>query len=240
MSFLEIANQPFVYVACGCAILVVVIILLNFLRLSIRRAKEIGYTNGDLVKVVKTTLIVSIGPALSILIPMLALIKVLGRPFSWLRLSVIGSASMEMVLANWALSSNGYSALGTDLPGVAFGAVALVVEFGVIDGMLINIFLNKRVSQSFDKLRSTNVRFANVLTATLFGSFIGALAVPSMMESVVSFASAVTGFVFFLVLMLLIRKFNLKKLNEYSFAIALVGGMLMAILWNTLMGGIKI
>lgn len=238
MSFLEVANQPFVYVACGSAILVVVVILLNFLRLSIRRAKEIGYSSRDLVKVVKTTLIVSIGPALSILIPMLALIKVLGRPFSWLRLSVIGSASMEMILANWALSSNGYSALGTELPGVAFGAVALVVGFSVIDGMLINIFLNKKVSQSLDKMRSTNMKFTNMLTGTLFGSFIGALAVPSMMESVVSFASAVTGFIFFLVVMLLIRKFNMKKLNEYSFAIALVGGMLMTILWNSWMGGI--
>lgn len=237
MSFLEVANHPFVYVACGIAILIVIIILLNFLRLSIKRAKEIGYSNSDLLKVVKTTLIVSIGPALSILIPMLALIKVLGRPFSWLRLSVIGSASMEMILANWALSSNGYGALGTDLPGVAFGAVALVVGCSVIDGMLINIFLNKRVSQSLDKMRNTNMEFTNMLTETLFGSFIGALAVPSMMESAVSFASAITGFVFFLIIIFLIRKLNLKKMNEYSFAIALIGGMLMAILWNSLLGG---
>lgn len=236
MSFLEIANHPVIYVVCGTSILVVCLILLNFLRIGIGRAKEIGYTNKDIRKIIKTTIVVSVGPTLSILIPMLALMKVLGRPFSWLRLSVIGSASMEMLVANWALTSNGYTALGTDLPAIAFGAVVLVVGCSVVDGMFLNIFFNKKISSQLDKMRSSNQEFTSMLTAILFGSFIGSLAVPSMVESAVACVSTVSGLVLFLGVLAVIRKKNWKKLNEYAFAIALVGGMLLAILWNGLLG----
>lgn len=236
MSFLELANDNFMYVICGGALLVILVILICFMRMAWKRALAIGYTNKKLFGIVKTTLAVSLGPALSILIPLLVLIRVLGAPWSWLRLSVVGSAPMEMSVANLALGFGGFGELGGELPASAFGLVAIVVSISIPSGILLNIFFNKRVSNSYEKMRQADPSFASLLTSVLFGSFIAAPTAGSVATSVVSLLVLITAFVLFAILMVLVKKFNLKLVGQYSFAIGLIASMGMAILWNALLG----
>ena len=237
MSFYEIANSTPVYIFCGIAILVVVGVLILFMAMSWKRGLELGMGKDKLVSVVKSTLMVSVGPLLSILVPLFALIKVMGAPWSWLRLSVIGSAVMELSIANMALQGGGYEGLGAaDLPGEAYGLMALVVGFGIIAGMLLNIIFNKGVSTGLTSLRSKNPAKTGLLVSALFASFLANLSSSYLVAGIVQILVFATALLTSAGLGFYIKKSGKNKLSEYSFAICLIFSMSMAILWSHLFG----
>lgn len=237
MTFQEIANSKPVYVICGIAVFLVCLMLLAFLRLAWKRGLELGLTKEVMMSTVKTTLGVAIGPMLSILVPLFALIRVLGAPWSWLRLSVVGSAAMELGVANLAMSSAGYADVGTPgLPGEAFGLVALVVGFGITSGMVLNIFLNKKVSSGFTSIRSSNPAKAALLISALFASFLANLSANYLVTSAVHLAVFLTALALTVAMNLVIQKTKSKALSSYSFAIGLILSMAMAIVWAKVLG----
>ena len=79
MSFNEIANSPQLFVICGAALLVVVAILVIYMAMAWKRGLEMGMGKDTLLTAVKSTLAVSVGPLLSILVPLFALIRVAWR-----------------------------------------------------------------------------------------------------------------------------------------------------------------
>ena len=79
MSFNEIANSPQLFVICGAALLVVVAILVIYMAMGWKRGLELGMGKDTLLTAVKSTLAVSVGPLLSILVPLFALIRVAWR-----------------------------------------------------------------------------------------------------------------------------------------------------------------
>ena len=237
MSFQEIANSKPVYVICGIAVLFVVLMLLAFFRFAWKRGLELGLTKEVMMSTVKTTLSVSIGPLLSVLVPLFAVIRVLGAPWSWLRLSVIGSAQMELGVANLGLSSAGYADVGTPgLPGEAFGLMVLVVGFGITAGMVLNIFLNKKASSGFTSIRSKNPAKAALLISALFAAFLANLSANYLVSSPVHLAVFLTGLVLTIAMDAIIKKTKSKALSGYSFAICLILSMAMAIVWANVLG----
>ena len=237
MTFMEIAGSRPVYVICGVAVLLVTLILLAFLVFAWKRGLELGLSKETMTSTVKTTLSVSIGPLFSVLVPLFAMIKVLGAPWSWLRLSVIGSAAMELGVANLGLSSAGYADVGTpDLPGEAFGLVVLVVGFGITAGIVLNIFLNKKVSTGFTSIRSKNPARAALLISALFAAFLANLSANYLVTSAVHLAVFLTALALTVLMNVLIQKTKNKKLGEYSFAIGLIISMAMAIVWAKVLG----
>lgn len=237
MSFLEIANSTPVYIFCGVAILLVVAILITFMAMAWKRGLQLGMDKSALTAVVKSTLTVSIGPLLSILVPLFALIRVLGAPWSWLRLSVIGSAAMELSIADMALQGGGYGSLGAaDMPGEAFGLMALVVGFGITSGMLLNILFNKGVSSGLQTMRSKNPARAALLVSALFASFLANLGSTYLIAGVIQLLTFATALLSSAGLSYYIKKSGKNGLAGYSFAICLIISMALAILWSNLFG----
>lgn len=237
MDFLQIANSPFMYVACGAAVLLVSIILIYYYRLAWKKGLELGFTKHEMYATVKTTLLVSLGPALSILIPMLAVMKVLGSPWSWLRLSVIGSAAMELLLANMGLTNTGYSELGTSqLPGETFGIVVMCVGVGTLTGIIINIFFNKKYSTGVQVMRQRDAKKTEIFSNALFGGVTASLGAMNLVASKINAAEYFSSIAVMVLITLLIKKTGAKKLKEYAFALAIVVCMAIAIFWANLLG----
>ena len=236
MSFLEIANSTPVFIVCGIALLVVVGVLIVFMAMAWKRGLELGMSKDTLVSVVKSTLMVSVGPLLSILVPLFALIRVLGAPWSWLRLSVIGSAVMELSIATMAIQGGGYGDLGSALPGEAFGLMALVVGFGITAGMVLNIIFNKGVSSGLTSLRSKNPAKTGLLVSALFASFLANLSSTYLVAGTIQILVFATALLASAGLNFYVKKSGKTALAGYSFAICLVFSMAMAILWSNLLG----
>lgn len=132
-SYSFIANSSIMAILCGAAILFVMVQSVMFYRLAKKRALELGFTSGDIKKVVKSSAIFSIIPSLPIIISYVILLPSLGKFFPWLRLSVIGSASYETMAANMAVTAYGFDGLGTsNFSPEVYGAIAWVVTLGML------------------------------------------------------------------------------------------------------------
>ena len=73
-----------------------------------KRALEMGITNEEINNIIKSSLIFSIVPSLSIVIGLVALAASLGTIWAWWRLSVIGSLSYETQIASTRASALSY------------------------------------------------------------------------------------------------------------------------------------
>ena len=107
MSHLEAANSSVMAVLCGITILIVLLQPILFLAAAVKRGKELNMTKEEMKNAAVSSAVFSIIPSLPIIISYLILVPSLGRYFPWLRLSVVGSASYETMVANMFLGLYG-------------------------------------------------------------------------------------------------------------------------------------
>ena len=164
MSFLEIANGNIMYLL---AILVIVFVLVQsviFLVRALREARRIGMEQGRIKKVITSSAIFSVVPSLPIIISLFALMPLLGIPLPWIRLSVVGSASYELVAAESAAKGFGYSNLSEAAAGggQAFAGIAWVMTLGIIWGLLFSTFYQKKLQSQIGTLREKDLSLIHI------------------------------------------------------------------------------
>lgn len=99
MSYTEIANSPWLWLACGACVVWVLFQSIMFIKKSLDTGKKIGITKEQVSTTVKTAAVATIGPSLGIVVGMVALLVAMGGPISWYRLSYIGSVAYEVSAA---------------------------------------------------------------------------------------------------------------------------------------------
>ena len=114
MSFKEIANSSLLWTITGIGIAIVVVMILFYLRLCYKKALEMGVEKETVMAVIKSSVTFSIVPSIAVVAGLVTLAVVIGLPYGWFRLSVIGSVSYELMSANMALN-----ALKLDLAALA-------------------------------------------------------------------------------------------------------------------------
>lgn len=229
-----VANSPVMFIFCALAILVVLVQAVIFFRTAWKRALEMGFTKGELMKVVKSSAIFSIVPSLPIIISYMILLPALGKFFPWLRLSVIGSATYETLEANMAVTSFGFDSLGSaDFSPDVFGSLLWVVTLGVflssLSALLLRRFDTKMQSvtadtNSFGKA-VPNIMFLGMM-ATLSASYlVDVTNIPSVVTIVVS-AGTMIG----------LNSLGKKHpaLKEFAFSLSMIAGMASACLVTAL------
>ena len=100
MTFNEIMNSPLLYALVGAGIVYILIFCVITLRKAYRHGLEIGLTKDKLKTAITSSAIYSIVPSISIVIGLFSLAAVLGVPWSWFRLSVVGSVTYELMAAD--------------------------------------------------------------------------------------------------------------------------------------------
>ena len=73
---------------------------LVYLKKAYDHCLELGITRKELSNVIKSSLVFSVVPSLSIVVGLFVLIAVLGSVWAWWRLSVIGSLSYETMISS--------------------------------------------------------------------------------------------------------------------------------------------
>ena len=91
MNYLDSVNSGSLYLIAGSILLFIVLMCLVFLVKSYKEGKKLGMDEKVLKKVIVSSATFTLLPSISILLGVIALSGTLGVPFSWLRLSVIGS-----------------------------------------------------------------------------------------------------------------------------------------------------
>ena len=127
---------------------------LVYLKKAYDHCLELGITRKELSNVIKSSLIFSVVPSLSIVVGLFVLIAVLGSVWAWWRLSVIGSRSYETMISSSIAQVLGYASSAEMLEsatGRQFGVVMILMSVGMLSGFLILLPLGKKLCKSVDR-----------------------------------------------------------------------------------------
>lgn len=233
----EIISSPLLLAMVIIGLLYIVGFSLVYLKKAYSRCIEMGITKEELGKVIKSSLVFSIVPSLSIVVGLFALISVLGTVWSWWRLSVIGSLSYESLISSSIASSIGYSTNAEMLDlatGREFGVVMILMSIGMLSGFFILLPFGKKLSMSVNKTKNSNT-WKYVLSGTfmlcLFSVYVPVL----LFGDTVQAAVMLTGLVIAVGLGVLASKSpKLRWLSEFIMAFSMIGGMISAIFWTNI------
>ena len=138
----DIISSPLLLALVAGGLLYIAGFSLVYLKKAYTRCIELGISKDDLKKVIKSSLVFSIVPSLSIVVGLFALIAVMGVVWSWWRLSVIGSLSYETMISSSVASAIGYANSAEMLEmasGRDFGVVMILMSVGMLSGFLVLI-----------------------------------------------------------------------------------------------------
>ena len=250
-DYLSTVNSLSFYLIVAAVLTFVVAMCVIFLVKSYKAGIALGMDPKDLKKVMTSSATFTLLPSISILLGVVALSGTLGVPFSWLRLSVIGSLQYELNVAEIAATRFGLTGLRLDEMSVpAFITISLVMTAGILGGLLCSIFflkkyLNKlsakpKKAETGEKKPSfgdhaTTAMFVG-LCAAFIGAYVGQL-FPSAGElhDIMPFFTAVAAAIVMAVFEFLIQKKNMKVLENFSLAASMLIAMAAAVVFQLML-----
>jgi hypothetical protein len=230
----DIINSPLLLVLVIIGLVYIVGFSVVYLKKAYSHCLELGITKETLKKVIKSSVVFSIVPSLSIVVGLFALITVLGTVWSWWRLSVIGSLSFETLISKSVAAAIGFEST-TDMlesaSGSQFGVVMILMSIGMLSGFFILLPFGKKLSSSVSKSENSS-SWKYVLSGTfmlcLFAVYIPVLLFGDFVEAAVM----ITGLIVAVLLGILSAKVpKLRWVSDFIMAFSMIVGMISAIFW---------
>ena len=234
MSYQEVSESSLLYVLVIVSLLIIAALCVYYLLLCMRKAKEMGLSKQKVNEIIKSTAIFSIVPSIAIAIGLVTLVIVIGIPYAWFRLSVIGSVSYELMASNMALS-----ALKLDLANAdadAFGLIMWVMCVPITSTVLANIFVCKPMHLGTMRVGSGDKKWGALSQTTFMTALLVVLIVPMIFGGLVGLLTFVTSALIAVVVSMLAKKTGAKWMNDFILAICLIGAMGMSIVYTNLLG----
>lgn len=211
-----------------------------FMVRALKRAKAINMPKEKIKKVIISSSIFTIAPAVSIIICVLTLSKSLGIPLPWYRLSVVGSLSYETVAAQNALSGMGMKlGEGVALNASQFITILFVMTISIMAGILLVPVLSKKLQKGMVNIGKKDKNWVDLLQNSLFIGMISAFlgfvfcdfsavftgGTWALVPPLVMLSSAIM-----MVLCGVLKKVtNWRWISDYALPVSMVFGMIMAI-----------
>jgi len=240
VTFMSIMNSFPLYILVIAGLLFVFALCLVTLKQARQRALELGLSKEEIMGVIKSSALFSIVPSLSVVVGLFSLQAVLGVPWSWYRLSVIGSVSYELIAADMAAIGAGYDSLAALVevndPNVA-GAVMLAMSLGIIGGVVGCLLLGKSIQTGMASYRAKSGAWG-ALVMSCFVMALMAVFVParSIFTGTIATLTLITSALITMAHRWIIKKYKVKWLSNFVMADALILGMVSAVFWNYLIG----
>lgn len=235
MNFMDVASSKLLYVLVGIVILYVVGFAILFGVKSYKRAIVIGFTKKQLNEVIRSSAVFGIVPSLAIVIGLFSLVGLLGIPWPWLRLSVIGSVTYELMAADTVMKTMGITDV-MNASGEAFGVTMYVMTIGILFGMLLVVFTTEKIQAGTIKLKNKDKRWGALGMSTFMTTILVVFMVPIMLKGGVYLLTLLTSAVIAVVLGVIAKKFKLHWLNGFILAFCLLGAMASSVLWTGIIG----
>lgn len=227
-------NSSFLYVVATIIILFVIAQSLFFLIRAYRRAKLIGMDMAQIRKVMISTTIFTIAPAVSILLGVITLSKFLGLPLPWIRLSVIGAITYELPAATTTANALGVSLSNSIMDPKAYSAIAWVMTLGILPSIVLVPVLLKRIQKGLLTIKNKDTKWGDLFITAMFLGMISAFL--GMVFADVR--SGLVGWIPMFVLLfsaivmgicgVLVKVCKIQWLQNYALPISMLGAMAFA------------
>jgi hypothetical protein len=239
MSFFEAANHWLIYMMVSIGIVFVAGFSIISMRKSWKRALAKGWSHERLMSLVKMTVSTTIVPSISIVIGVFSLVALLGIPWPWWRLSVVGSLAYETMAADMTVK-----AIGLDLSRIAeatardFVLLMFVMSLGIMGGMFVSPFVTKPIHLGSMKLKTGDKRWAALGGSIFFTVILSVFVVPTFLNFSTSGCIQMLTFVTSVVITLVLNRIAVGKLaflKSFILAISLILAMASSVLWTAIL-----
>lgn len=236
-------SSTFLFILAGIIILFVICQSLFFLVRAYRRGKTLGMDLKKLRQTMISTAVFTFAPAVSILLGVITLSKFLGLPLPWLRLSVIGAITYELPAATTTANALHVVLSETITDPKVYTAIAWVMTLGIFPGLIwVPLFIRK-IQGGLMKIKDKDSKWGDLMMTALFLGMISAF----LGMVFADIRSGLKGWIPIFILLfsallmgicgLLIKKCNMKWLENYALPISMLGAMVFAVFITPLIGG---
>lgn len=238
MTFIEIMNSPLLYGLVITAIIYILTFCLFTFKKAYKHGVEIGISKEKLKTTITASAIYSVVPSISIVIGLFSLAAVLGVPWSWFRLSVVGSVTYELMASDMVATGAGYesiAALNAAGDTSIVGTVMFVMSFCILGGIVGVLLFGKKVQSGVKNARTKNGQLGALVTGVLSFAVIETFLPIQMMKGPVYLAVVVTAWAIVLIQTQLIKKFHCTWLRNFVMANTLLFGMASSLIWEKIL-----
>lgn len=232
MTFKEISTSGLLWTLVLTGIILVALMTLYYFRLCYKNAVEMGVEKETLKKVIKSSVSFSIVPSIAIVTGLVTLSVVIGLPYSWFRLSVIGSVAYEVMAANMALSALGLDVNNAD--GYAFGLMAWAMCLAITVSLIFNVFFNKKIHLGTLKLGEGDKKWSPVAQSVFMSALLVSLIVPMLFGDVPSLLTFVTSALLAVLISVIVKKTGASWLGQFTLTFSMIGAMIASVFFDKL------
>jgi hypothetical protein len=239
MSFFDAANHWIIYTMVSIGIIFVAGFSIISMRKSWKRALAKGWSHEKLMSLVKMTVSTTLVPSISIVIGVFSLVALLGIPWPWWRLSVVGSLTYETMAADMTVK-----AIGLDLTRLAeatakdFVLMMFVMSLGIMGGMFVSPFITKSIHLGSMKLKTGDKRWAALGGSIFFTVILSVFVVPIFLNFRTSGYIQMLTFATSAVITVALNRIAVGKLaflKNFILAISLILAMASSVLWTAIL-----
>ena len=221
MDALQIANSLPMWIACGVAVVLVIVQALIFIKKAIDAAPQVGVTKEQVNKAIKSSALTSIGPSIVVLSGMLSLLVTVGGPMGWMRLSFIGSVMFESIAAGIGTNAVGVELSG-NMPPIALVMAVWTMIIGSVGWIIFSTFAADKMDKIQNKLAGSNPAGLTVIsTGAIIGVFAAMCGQKLVMVDKTALATVLGGVCMF-AMMTLTKNEKFAKLREWNLTIAML------------------
>lgn len=243
-------NSPIIYTLVGIVIAVVLAQSVFFFLRAVKRAKELKISDGTIKKTITSAILFTIAPAVAILVGVVVLSKSLGVALPWLRLSVVGSLSYELVAAKNTTAPLGLSETELITSASDYITILLVMTLSIALSLCLAPLLTKKVQSGVAKIGLKDKKWGEIFNNAMFLGMISAFLGYVFCDMTYVFGGHLQGLtpvcvmlvsaIVMAVLGIISTKFKIRWMTDYALPISLIVGMASAILFSNLFGGFEV
>ncbi|WP_317854188.1 DUF5058 family protein [Chakrabartyella piscis] len=219
-AYLEIANTPMLWAMVIPTVIMVCIQAYIFIRDAVKAGPLVGLTASDTKEAMRAGAICSIGPGLSMFTVMVAMMSLLGGPFAWLRLSIIGTIVTEMLGATAGATAMGVDVASADYGITAFTCSVWVITLNTWGFFIVNLLFAHRVEKVKMAIEKHDTKMFDAVGLCVMIGCISMFLAGQMVGGTPKFVAAIAGFVVMIGLLKVSDKH--PKLREYNLGIAML------------------
>jgi hypothetical protein len=227
-DYLDVANDPILWLTAVPMVAMVAIQAVVICRRAIVAAPLVEMTTAEVHQALRAGAVSAIGPAVAVFIVMLGMMAVVGGPMTWLRLSVIGAAPTELTAATMGATAMGVELGGPGYDATAFAASAWIMTLNGVGWLLFAaLFTHKLHSLRHKVARGDTAFMGHIGGAAMLGTMAYLTGGHLLAGGGRLIAAIAAGLAMAALARLTSRA---PILREYSLGIAMIAGMLTAVL----------
>ena len=233
-DYINQVNAGYLNGTVGSILALVTVVCLVFLKRSWDESLRLGISNKELKKIVINSIGISLVPSIPIVLSVIVMVPVLGVPLPWLRTSVIGSASNELISATMAVEASGIEFTAAGMTLEAFVNAAWGMTLGCSIALPIAIIVLKPVCRTYDTFRQKDSKWISIFSLCALITVIGAFCVSNASRGVVPSIIIFSCLVFSYLCTIVVKNEKLKWIKDFSFPLTIIFGFVTAIVISPL------